>query len=185
MKKSIVCFAAFLSAILFSGCSSLPEPSEKNRTLLYANTEYFGAYTVGGNESAEVKKQISGITVKIKNIATKKTYTLVSNAKGEIIRANLPEGTYIIAEISSEFEYDGRNWVSNCVPRTNDVSAYFKIRPGVVNLGVIHLQINFDDGWGRVSWMNSPEVAQSRFEEIHFDSWWIAEDWFTMIESRQ
>ena len=83
MKKSIVCFAAFLSAILFSGCSSLPEPSEKNRTLLYANTEYFGAYTFGGNESAEVKKQISGITVKIKNIATKNAISCVQCLKSQ------------------------------------------------------------------------------------------------------
>lgn len=187
MKKSIlfVAMAAIFISVIISGCASFPEPSEKIRTMLYAAAEYYGSYTYGGSSEAEVKKLVSGISVKIKDISTKKTYTLVSNAKGEIIRTNLPEGTYIIAEIASEFEYDGRKWWSNCVPRTNDVSAYFKVREGVVNLGIIRIDINFDTGSGRTSWMNSPDSARQRFETNHSDSWWCIEDWFDMVESRQ
>lgn len=187
MKKNILSVAGaaiFISAII-SGCASFPEPSEKIRTMLYASVEYYGSYTFGGTSDAEVKKQVSGITVKIKNISTKREYTLLSNAKGEIIKTNLPEGTYIISEISSDLEYDGRKWSGSCVPRTNDVSAYFKVREGVVNLGIIRIDANYDTGSGRTSWMNSPDAARERFEYNHPDSWWSLEDWFDMVESRQ
>lgn len=187
MKKSILSgiVAAVVAAGLFCGCSSFPEPSEKTRTMLYASVEYYGSYTFGGTSDAEVKKQVSGITVKIKNIETRREYTLLSNAKGEIIKTNLPEGTYIISEISSDFEYDGREWWTTCVPRTNDTSAYFKIREGVVNLGIIRINMNFDTGSGRISWGYSPDTARERFEYNHPDSWWSLEDWFDMIGSRR
>lgn len=191
-KKSLVAhlvsgFFVFplLIAFSFSGCASIPEPSEKKSTLVYAIADYYGTYQYAGNPIPETVNKKSGIKLVIRNPNTKRSYTAVSSQKGEIIMTNVPAGYYMIKEISAEYTYDERNWWTKITPDSNNLSTRFYVKDGVTNLGHIRLYSNYSGGSGSAYWGESFEKARNVFSENHSDSSWNFEDWHIFSGIRQ
>ena len=74
MKKVIQIISISLLSILFFSCASIPEPSEKNIALVYGSVSlnFNGIASNHGMPESDVTK--SGITVKVKNVKTKKSF---------------------------------------------------------------------------------------------------------------
>lgn len=185
--KKVSTFMVALSVLClsfgFMSCASIPEPSGKNKTLVYGLAEYDGSYQYAGNDTPEVTNKKSGVKLSIRHLATKRTYTRTSSSNGEFIFLNLPYGYYAIKEISTEYEYEGRKWWSSISPEKDNASARFRIREDVTNLGKIKVFADYSSGNGSATWADDFSGVQSEFSKKYPDSAWNYEDWHTFNES--
>ena len=180
-------FFMLFSAASFISCASLPEPSEKNDCLVYGNVDFYFTTNpdkIGPTEKNVVKKVI---TVKFKNVKTKKIITLRSNSKGEIMKTGIPQGTYIISSIKREISYTS-GWNSWYLVEFDKNKTFYYFIPTentVINLGVIVLEITpkGSDFWWQVKWDKDYEKARDVFRHEHPDSEWHRKTWLTPRES--
>lgn len=186
MKKVFNLAAAVMAAFLFASCASIPEPSEKNQTMLYAVGDLQGTYpseTRKAQVSTEHKK--GNIYLRVKNVTKNKIYTLKSNKNGEFIKTNLPEGYYKIQKVSATY-YRGQS-TNSCWWQFSDTEpdARFKIEKGVTNLGYILLKVNYISGRVDIQWRFSYDNAKDVFLDNHPESEWTDAVWTTMDGDEQ
>lgn len=187
MKKSIfaVALAMLCSSLIFTGCTSIPEPSEKNTTMVYALVDYYGGYDYAGTSETEITNKKSDITLILKNIRTNRNYTLTSNHKGEFIRTNIPCGYYAIKEVSANYEYSERSWSVKFSPDRNNPAYRFEVSNGVTNLGHIKINANYSTENASVQWGTEFENVKMEFEDLHPESNWNSAEWTTISGDSQ
>lgn len=174
--KKIYLFFIILIAILLSSCLTLPEPSEKNRNMLYASTKCFLTDTDKDEIEISVRNKIK-VTITIINRTTNKNYTLESNTNGEIIEFRIPCGKYAMTNLTMEFEYNEHTWTFTANPKIDDISTQFEMQEGVTNLGIIKMQLDIENEEGFMTWQNTPDVARDTFSIRYPNSAWNDKIW--------
>ncbi len=190
MFKILKCLTMLVAmTFLFAGCASVPEPSDKNTSLLYGNVE-FNFTCVPNNYGIPLSStEKAGITVWFQNIKTKKIIKLTTNAKGEILRSNVPEGTYIIHSLSKTINY-GAGYKAEYIAKFDQHKTtnfhFIPVDDSVVNLGLISLDISITDigyyNWF-VNWDYEFERVKANFLYLHRESGWLDKEWLTRRES--
>lgn len=180
MKKVIyTILMALATSLLMAGCASIPEPTEKYTTLVYGMGEYNGSYEFAGTESAETVTKYSGIKIVLRNAKTRNKYTFISNSRGEFLKAGLPEGTYQLIEVSTEYTYDDATWKTSIAPY-NISGEEFTLSQGVLNLGKIYITVDFTNGNGSLNLVRDYNLVRNSFEQKYPDSQWNYQHWTTM-----
>ena len=178
--KSLIHFAAlsaaFFASLLFAGCASIPEPKTAESTLLYGEVQYTGKR---GDNVSELR---SGIKITIENVSTRKKTTLTSNGLGIISKRDLPCGTYRIQRIEADMSYESRVWQFWREPDYTDRNARFKIKPGVANLGVIRIFVDYEKNIVETTYADGYAQAEKNFRERHPDSTWSTMEWTPKAE---
>ncbi len=184
MKKSIISLAtALVASILLASCASIPEPSEKNKSMLYGKTDVLVMYPTESQKAGIITQhKKNGIYLRVKHLKSGQIYTITSNKNGEFIKTNLPEGYYEFHKISAKYN---RNQSVNSFWYNfsyNDPNIRFVIKDGVTNIGFITMKINYtseiDNG---INWAYSFNQAKDFFFDEHIDSDWTDETWTTMF----
>lgn len=166
-----------LNCILFVGCASLPNPSDKVTTLVYGNI--ICSFDNESNEKSAGNEEYdnSDTTVALQEVITKKAYIFDCNKAGEFYRTDIPEGYYRLVTVRKDNDdeiYEGT------FIRAPDNYAFY-IHDGYVNnLGQINfiiyrLDANHYD-WGMKFGYGFDE-AKSLFWKAHPDSLWCLEEW--------
>ncbi len=191
MKKSIfaIALAMLCSSLIFTGCTSIPEPKTAEDNLLYGNV-YFNFSCIPNNygiPTSSTKKD--GIEVNFQNIKTKRIIKMVTNHKGEFIRKNIPDGTYIIHSLKAKVNY-GNGYESEYEAKFDKNKTtnfhFISLANSVINMGVINLDISITDinyySW-RVEWDKDFSEAYYKFSTEHGDSSWLDKTWYTRMET--
>lgn len=181
MKKNYL-FMFLALAIWSFCCFSLPNPSDKKHSMIYAYAEYRREETNPSTKEVSIVRQLGHITVKIKNIATGKRYSFTSDKNGELIKVGLPDGAYEITKATIDIYYKGSELVRNLY-FDKIYNGRFKVRQGVTNLGTIRIEENTAIDKRIIYFNYEPEVSRNNFRIHHFESLWNSESWFTMEES--
>lgn len=177
MKKTILLFTVAAFALVFTtftSCVSIPEPSEKNQTMVYSLVDYYGEYDYSKSKVLNIK---SGIKMILENINTNRSYTLTSNSKGEFIKTGLPEGYYSIKEISCTVDYLNRKWTMKFTPEKKSSGSRFIVKSGVTNIGEINIKSDLSNNKAFVTWGSDFDDVKFKFSQYHPDSGWNDQDW--------
>ena len=193
MKKVLHTILLALTTTLFFSCASIPEPSEKDITLVYGRVsfDFKGIASNYGIPESNVEK--NGITIKVKNVKSKKSYTTRSNKNGEFEFSRLPEGIYSINSLSKTIRFNsGFNSEIN-VQETKHIRDryYFKVNDsGVINLGQIDIDIKVTNAELEyyyyniyTNWKYKYDETRRFFFENHPESDWTNEPWFLPVET--
>lgn len=192
MKKSIfaIALAMLCSSLIFTGCSSIPEPKSAEDNLLYGNVNFnFSCIPNNyGIPASSTKKD--GIEVNFQNIKTKRIIKMTTNNKGEFMRKNIPDGTYIMRSLKAKVNY-GNGYESEYKAEfdRNSSNFYFvSLANSVINMGVIDLDITITDinyySW-RVEWDKDFSEAYYKFSAEHPNSTWLDKDWYSRMETAE
>lgn len=178
MKKVyLFMFTAF--AVLSFSCFSLPNPSDKKPGMLYANLKCFVKEPASAELEEYSSKNKLEATLTIRNVEKKKTYTLESNSKGEIVRTGLPLGEYLISRIEVKFYYfEDQICTVWSEPDPNAETSKFSIKKGVTNLGIIKVLVDMDKKMGGTSWAGGANDARKAFAKNYPKSLWNDEPWY-------
>lgn len=195
MKKVLNTILIALTTILFFSCASMPEPSEKVKTLVYGQVsfDFKGIASNYGIPESNVEK--NGITIKVKNVKSKKSYVASSNNNGEFTFSNLPKGTYSVNKLSKTISF-ASGFKSNIeVEEIKQIKDryYFKVQnDGVVNLGQIDIDIQVTNAeleyyYYRIytHWKKDYDSVRNFFNNKHYESNWNFEEWLTAAETMQ
>lgn len=193
MKKStiatMIATLCLCASVIFTGCTSVPEPKNTEDNLLYGNV-YFNFSCIPNNYGIpESSTKKDGIEVKFQNIRTNRIITLTTNHKGEFMRKNIPDGTYTIHSMKAKVNYgNGYEDVYEAkLDKKKTMDFRFKPRANsVVNLGIINLNISITDidyyNWS-IEWNTDFSDAYTKFCSEHENSAWIDKDWYNSSES--
>lgn len=192
MKKSIfaIALAMLCSSLIFTGCSSIPEPKTAEDNLLYGNVNFnFSCIPNNyGIPTSSTKKD--GIEVNFQNIKTKRIIKMTTNHNGEFLRKNIPDGTYIMRSLKAKVNY-GNGYESEYKAEfdRNSSNFYFvSLANSVINMGVIDLDISITDmnyySW-RVEWDKDFSEAYYKFSTEHPTSTWLDKDWYSRAETAE
>lgn len=192
MKKSIfaIALAMLCSSLIFTGCSSIPEPKTAEDNLLYGNVNFnFSCIPNNyGIPTSSTKKD--GIEVNFQNIKTKRIIKMTTNHNGEFLRKNIPDGTYIMRSLKAKVNY-GNGYESEYKAEfdRNSSNFYFvSLANSVINMGVIDLDISITDmnyySW-RVEWDKDFSEAYYKFSTEHPTSTWLDKDWYNRAETAE
>lgn len=193
MKKVIQIISISLLSILFFSCASIPEPSEKNIALVYGRVSlnFNGIASNHGMPESDVTK--SGITVKVKNVKTKKSYIARSNTDGEFTFAGLPEGTYSVFSITKSINAKTGFKADVEIQEIKHIKEryYFKVQePGVINLGQIDINIqvtSVEVGYFYYRfypyWKYKYNETKDFFYNNHPESDWVNEPWYEQMQT--
>lgn len=193
MKKStiatMIATLCLCASVIFTGCTSVPEPKNTEDNLLYGNV-YFNFSCIPNNYGIpESSTKKDGIEVKFQNIKTKRIITMTTNYKGEFMRKNIPSGTYIIYSLKSKVNYGNGYEIVYEAKFDKYKTTNFHFMPlsnSVVNLGIIDLDISMNDinyyNW-RVEWDKDFSDSYIKFCSEHENSGWINKNWYTRAES--
>lgn len=192
MKKSIfaIALAMLCSSLIFTGCSSIPEPKTAEDNLLYGNVNFnFSCIPNNyGIPTSSTKKD--GIEVNFQNIKTKRIIKMTTNHNGEFLRKNIPDGTYIMRSLKAKVNY-GNGYESEYKAEfdRNSSNFYFvSLANSVINMGVIDLDISITDMnyySCRVEWDKDFSEAYYKFSTEHPTSTWLDKDWYNRAETAE
>lgn len=193
MKKVIQIISISLLSILFFSCASIPEPSEKNIALVYGHVsfDFKGIASNYGIPDSNIEKR--GITVKVKNVKTKKSYIARSNTDGEFTFAGLPEGTYSVHSLSKTISFASGFKSEINVEENKHIRDryYFKVQePGVINLGQLDIDIKVTNAELEYYYYNIYTYWKYKYNETkaffynnHPESDWVNEPWYEPMQT--
>lgn len=181
--KKMCNFATFISVfllvVLVVGCSSLPDPTEEKKTLLYGIVQFNYKNFEGNASFAANHVAYNGVKVQFKEIDTDKILTMISGTDGVFYRVGLNPGKYQLVKIEYKLEA-GNAWMKVWFPADqNDARTMFEVvEKGVTNLGVLDWNYDFEARQQWYYWKNGYDKASSIFQEHFPESNWLLEDWF-------
>lgn len=166
----------FLVSCFLISCSSLPDASEENQTLVVGQIilEAKGFLTYGSVSVNGINR--NGIEITIQEVSTGKEYKMKSFIRGIFHSVKIPEGSYRITSYYFKKSV-GNSWAD---VRQNNPGYKFEIVNGKVNnMGLI--QWNSERGKQTVSLYNSQyDQVRSEFQKEFEKSNWNEREWINI-----
>jgi hypothetical protein len=182
MIKKLFTYFAVLTAFVFCGCASLPEPSLKEKTLLIGNINF--QYENWENVNFEKNKKLyQNIELTICNSSTLRNYTMQTSSDGSFSRTGLPAGTYYLVKLDVKFTDIGseaEHWITFGTEKYS-----FQIRNGVTNLGRLEWTSDYKTNTYTIKWNKDYSIVHTKFVYRHSDSAWVYAGWTDAVISRE